>query len=184
MFPNRALGQFFRRERESMERFLNSIDAISIWTGKGISWIIIPNILALVYEFFARYVIGRPTIWSYEVTYFLYGSHFLLGAAYTLHLKSHIRIDIFYQHISPRGRAIVDTIGYLVFFFPVMLLLIYAGAEFTLQSFEMGEKSGLSPWRPYLFPYKAVIFIAIFLLFLQGIAEFIRNSSLALKGKN
>ena len=166
-----------------MNRFLETIDAISAWTGKGIAWIIIPNVLALVYEFFARYVFGAPTIWSYEVTYFLYGSHFLLGAAYTLHLKSHIRIDIFYQNISPRGRAIVDTVGYLVFFFPVLLLLVYAGAAFTFQSFEMSEKSGLSPWRPYLYPYKAVLVIAISLLFLQGIAEFIRNASHALKGK-
>ncbi|HSB04125.1 MAG TPA: TRAP transporter small permease subunit [Thermodesulfobacteriota bacterium] len=165
-----------------MDRFLKAIDALSIWTGKGIAWIILPNVLALVYEFFARYILGQPTIWSYEVTYFLYGSHFLLGAAYTLHLKSHIRIDIFYQKISPRGRAIVDTLGYLIFFFPVMLLLLYAGGEFTLQSFEMNEKSGLSPWRPYLYPYKAAIVIAIFLLFLQGIAEFIRNVSYALKG--
>lgn len=160
-----------------------AIDSISIWTGKGIAWIVIPNVLALVYEFVARYIFGKPTIWSYEVTYFLYGSHFLLGAAYTLQLKSHIRIDIFYQHVSSRGRAIVDAIGYLVFFFPVMLLLIYGGAQFTIQSFEMSEKSGLSPWRPYLYPYKAVVVISIFLLFLQGIAEFIRNSSLALKGK-
>src|SRR3989337_2339008 len=106
-----------------MDRFLRAVDAISIGTGRLIAWIVIPNVLALVYEFFARYVFGRPTIWSYEVTYFFYGSHFLLGAAYTLHLKSHIRIDIFYQHISPRGRAIVDSIGYLIFFFPVMLLL-------------------------------------------------------------
>ena len=166
-----------------MGRFLKAIDAISIGTGKVIAWIVIPNVLALAYEFFARYVFNSPTIWSYEVTYFFYGSHFLLGAAYTLHLKSHIRIDIFYQRISPRGRAIADTIGYLIFFFPVMLLLIYAGAEFTIQSFQMNEKSGLSPWRPYLFPYKAVITISIFLLFLQGIAEFIRTTSFALKGK-
>jgi TRAP-type mannitol/chloroaromatic compound transport system permease small subunit len=162
---------------------IKTIDSISTWSGKLVAWIVIPNILALVYEFFARYVLGRPTIWSYEITYFLYGSHFLLGAAYTLHIKSHIRIDIFYQHISPRGRAIVNMIGYIIFFFPVMLLLIYAGVEFTIQSFEMGEKSGLSPWRPYLYPYKAVVVISIFLLFLQGVAEFIRDTSMAIKGK-
>ena len=162
---------------------IKTIDSISTWSGKLVAWIVIPNILALVYEFFARYVFGRPTIWSYEITYFLYGSHFLLGAAYTLHIKSHIRIDIFYQHISPRGRAIVDMIGYIIFFFPVMLLLIYAGVEFTIQSFEMGEKSGLSPWRPYLYPYKAVVMISIFLLFLQGVAEFIQDTSMAIKGR-
>ena len=77
----------------------------------------------------------------------------------------------------------IDTVGYLVFFFPVMLVLIYAGVQFALQSFEMGEKSGLSPWRPFLYPYKAVVLIAIFLLFLQGIAEFIRSASLGIRGK-
>jgi TRAP-type mannitol/chloroaromatic compound transport system permease small subunit len=162
---------------------LKAIDSISTWCGKRVAWIVIPNIFALVYEFIARYILGKPTIWSYEVTYFLYGSHFLLGAAYTLFLKSHIRIDIFYQHISLPRRAIIDTIGYLIFFFPVMMVLIYAGAEFTIQSFEMGEKSGLSPWRPILYPYKAVILISIFLLFLQGIAEFIRSAFLAIRGK-
>ena len=162
---------------------LKAIDFISTWCGKRVAWIVIPNIFALVYEFIARYILGKPTIWSYEVTYFLYGSHFLLGAAYTLFLKSHIRIDIFYQHISLPRRAIIDTIGYLIFFFPVMMVLIYAGAEFTIQSFEMGEKSGLSPWRPILYPYKAVILMSIFLLFLQGIAEFIRSAFLAIRGK-
>ena len=162
---------------------LKAIDSISTWCGKRVAWIVIPNIFALLYEFIARYILGKPTIWSYEVTYFLYGSHFLLGAAYTLFLKSHIRIDIFYQHISPPRRAIIDTIGYLIFFFPVMMVLIYAGAEFTIQSFEMGEKSGLSPWRPILYPYKAVILISIFLLFLQGIAEFVRSAFLAIGGK-
>jgi TRAP-type mannitol/chloroaromatic compound transport system permease small subunit len=159
------------------------IDSISTGIGKAAAWLIIPNVLALVYEFIARYLVGSPTNWSYEVTYFLYGSHFLLGAAYALSIKAHIRIDIFYQRFSPRLQAIIEIIGYLVFFFPAVGLLVYAGAEFTIQSFEMGEKSGLSPWRPYLYPYKAVVLSAIFFLFLQGIAEFIKNLELAGKRK-
>ncbi len=165
-----------------LSSILRGIDSLSANTGKWVAWIVIPNVLALVYEFVARYILGSPTIWSYEVTYFLYGSHFLLGAAYTLYLKSHIRIDIFYQRFSPRVKATVDTVGYLVFFFPIMIVLVYAGVQFTLQSFEMSERSGLSPWRPLLYPYKGVVLIGIFLLFLQGIAEFIRSASLSIRG--
>ncbi len=166
-----------------LNQFLHAIDYLSAWSGKLIAWIVIPNVLALVYEFVARYLLGSPTIWSYEITYFLYGTHFLLGAAYTLFMKSHIRIDIFYQRFSPRRTALVDTIGYVVFFFPVMAVLIYGGVEFTLQSFEMGERSGLSPWRPLLYPYKGVVLLGLVLLFLQGIAEFIRSASLGIRGK-
>ena len=164
-------------------RLDKGIDFISIWSGKLVAWIVIGNIFALVYEVIARYLFNSPTAWSYEMTYFFYGSHFLLGAAYTLHIKSHIRVDILYRNFSPRGRAIIDIIGYLVLFFPAIGVLIYAGTEFIIQSFEMGEKSGLSSWRPYLYPFKAVVVIGILLLFLQGIAEFIRNVSLVINRK-
>jgi TRAP-type mannitol/chloroaromatic compound transport system permease small subunit len=159
-----------------------TIDSISTWSGKLVAWLVIPNVLALVYEVIARYIFKSPTIWSYEVTYFLYGTHFLLGAAYTHSIKAHIRIDVFHMHLPPRLKAFVDILGYLLLFFPVMIVLIYAGTEFTIQSWEMGEKSGLSPWRPHLYPYKAVLVISFFFLFLQGVAEFIRSLILLLKG--
>lgn len=158
------------------------IDSLSLWSGKLVAWLVIPNVFALVYEVIARYILKSPTIWSYEVTYFLYGTHFLLGAAYTLLIKAHIRIDVIYMHLPPRGKAIVDIIGYLTLFFPVMIVLIYAGAEFTIQSWEMGEKSGLSPWRPHLYPYKAVLLVSFICLFLQGISEFLRSITILLRG--
>jgi len=158
------------------------IDSLSLWSGKMVAWLVIPNVLALVYEVIARYILKSPTIWSYEVTYFFYGTHFLLGAAYTLLIKAHIRIDVIYMHLPPRGKAIVDIIGYLTLFFPVMIVLIYAGAEFTIQSWEMGEKSGLSPWRPHLYPYKAVLLVSFICLFLQGISEFLRSITILLRG--
>ncbi len=166
-----------------MASFIGFIDRLSVWTGKWIAWVIIPNVLALVYEVVARYFFNSPTIWSYEVTYFLYGSHFLLGAAYVLFVDAHIRIDILTSRLSPRTRAKIDVAGYLILFFPVVITLIYAGGEYVAQSYEMGEKSGLSPWRPYLYPYKAIIMISFVLLFLQGISCFIRNITLLAKGE-
>ncbi|MCX8117723.1 MAG: TRAP transporter small permease subunit [Desulfobacterota bacterium] len=160
-----------------------TIDSISQWSGKAVAWLILPNVLALVYEVIARYILQRPTIWSYEVTYFLYGTHFLIGAAFVLLLKGHIRIDVLYMHLSPRGRALIDVLGYLILFFPVVLALIYAGTEFTIQSFQMGEKSGASPWRPHLYPFKAVLVLSFFLLLLQGVSEFLRSLNLLLKGR-
>ncbi len=162
--------------------FANIIDGLSKWTGKLVAWVIIPNVLALVYEVVARYILNSPTIWSYDVTYFLYGSHFLLGAAYVLSVDAHIRIDIISSHLSVRTRAVIDLVGYLLLFFPVVIALVYAGGQYVLQSFEMGERSGLSPWRPYLYPYKAVITMSFVLLLLQGIACFVRNINLLARG--
>jgi TRAP-type mannitol/chloroaromatic compound transport system permease small subunit len=160
-----------------------NIDFISRILGKGIAWVVLANIGALVFEFISRHFFNRPTMWSYDTTYFLYGTHFLLGAAYTLYLRSHIRIEIVYQRLSTRGQAILDMAGFIILFFPIMVVLIYAGAEFAGRSYEVSERSGLSPWRPYLYPYKFIVMISFFLLLLQGIAEFIRCAFKFKEGK-
>ena len=48
----------------------------------------------------------------------LYGTVFMLGAAYALHKGAHIRTDFFFEHWSVRTRGVIDSIAYLVFFFP------------------------------------------------------------------
>ena len=38
-------------------------------------------VLSLCYEVVARYVFNAPTQWAYDMTFMLYGSFFMLGAA-------------------------------------------------------------------------------------------------------
>src|SRR5262245_66599544 len=80
-------------------------------------------VMSLVWEVFARYFFNAPTIWAYDMTYILYGTFFMLGSAYTLLRGKHIRTDNFYSQWSPRRQGLVDTVCYLVLFFPPLLAL-------------------------------------------------------------
>jgi len=166
-----------------MMKILKIIDAISERTGRIVGWIAAPMIIALIYEVFARYVFHRPTIWSYEITYMIYGTHFLLGAAYTLRVKGHIRIDILYMRFPPRGRALIDMLGYLVIFFPVMIILVIASYDMAKYAYKIKEVSQFTPWQPILWPFKSVICVGFSLLILQGIAEFIRSVITLVRGE-
>ena len=84
---------------------VRAIDGLSLWSGRLFCWLVVPLVVGLTYEVFARYVFHAPTIWAYDVAYMLYGSHFMLGAAYTLYRGGHIRTDIFYQNWSVRTRG-------------------------------------------------------------------------------
>ena len=154
---------------------IKTLDEISIWSGKFFAWLIIPMVLCLVYEVFARYLFNAPTLWAYDMTYMLYGSHFMLGAAFTLAMQGHIRTDFFYRIWSVRWQGVVDSILYIFFFFPALALWFYAGLDFAATSWERGEVGISSPWKPIIYPFKAVMPITCILLSLQGVAELAKS---------
>jgi TRAP-type mannitol/chloroaromatic compound transport system permease small subunit len=63
-----------------------------------------PLVGGVTYEVIARYVFNAPTIWSFDLTYMLYGAMFMLGAAYALHKGAHIRTDFLLGQFSPRTK--------------------------------------------------------------------------------
>ena len=159
------------------------IDGLALWSGRIFCWLVIPLVAGLTYEVIARYVLHAPTIWAYDVAYMLYGSHFMLGAAYTLYRGGHIRTDIFYQNWSVRKRGAVDALLYLFLFFPGIALFFWMGLQEALQSWDIREVSDASPWRPVIYPFKAVIPIALLMLMVQGVSEFLKSAYAALEGR-
>ena len=154
---------------------INVIDTISSVSGKVTAWLIVPMTLAVTYEVVARHFFRAPTIWAYDVTYMLYGTHFMLGTAYTLMRIGHVRTDMLYHNWSIRRQKLVDAIGYLFFFFPAMVLLFYFGWQEAEHSWIIRETSDASPWRPIVYPFKTVIPLTALLLLIQGVAEFFKS---------
>ena len=154
---------------------IRSCDAISLWSGKLVAWIIFPMVLSLVYEVVARYVFDAPTTWAYDMTYILYGSFFMLGSAYTLLKKGHIRTDSYYGAWPVRRQGLVDAICYVVFYFPAMLAFVYVCWSFFARSFAQGERVVSSPWMPVIYPLKGALFLAIVLLLIQGVSELLKS---------
>jgi TRAP-type mannitol/chloroaromatic compound transport system permease small subunit len=159
------------------------IDTFSEWSGRVVAWLIIPLVAGTTYEVIVRYAFNAPTIWAYDLSYMLYGSHFMLGAGYTLLKGGHIRTDIFYQNWSPRTRGLVDSLLYLLLFFPGMIFFFWMGGQEALHSLQIGERSDASPWRPVVYPLKIVIPVTALLLLIQGVSEFIKSAHLALRGR-
>ena len=136
--------------------------------------VIVPLVLATVYEVFSRYIFNAPTIWAYGLAYMAMGTNFLLGAAFTLRERGHIRIDIVYERFAPRTRALIDTIGYLFLFLPMAWWLSWELWIYAYDALLSGETSGESAWNPIIWPFRMIFFAGIALLALQGTAELIK----------
>ena len=120
---------------------VRAIDRFAELCGVVIAWLMVPLIAAVVYEVVARYAFAAPTIWSFDVTYMLYGALFMLGAAYTLRVGAHIRTDFFWERWSLRTRGVIDTVAYVAFFFPGIALFFWVGWDEAWYAYGIGEMS-------------------------------------------
>ena len=73
---------------------------------------------AVSYEVFSRYVLGAPTEWAFDASYFLYGALFIMAGAYALSRNAHVRGDFLYRAWQPKTQAGMDLVLYFLFFFP------------------------------------------------------------------
>jgi TRAP-type mannitol/chloroaromatic compound transport system permease small subunit len=169
---------------QALERSVAAIDRFAEWTGAAFAWLTVPLVGAVAYEVVARYVFNAPTLWAFDVSYMLYGAMFMLGAAYTLRAGAHIRTDFFWEKWSARTRGVIDAVAYLGFFFPGIALFLWVGWDEAWYSYDLGEMSEQTAWRPLLWPLKATIPLAAALLLVQGVSETAKSLYAAITGRS
>lgn len=157
-----------------LQRLLLPVDRVSTIVGQFFAWTILLLTIAVSYEVFSRYALGRPTDWAFDASYILYGILFIMAGAYALARNAHVRGDFLYRAWKPRNQAAMDLVLYLLFFFPAIIAFIYSGYGFAAQSWFSHEHSAYSPAGPPIYHYKTIIPVTGVLLLLQGIVEVVR----------
>lgn len=164
-----------------MKSILKAIDSISEWSGKVVSFLVIAFCLVILYEVVARYIFNAPTIWAHEISVALFGVWAVSLGAFILRRGGHINVDIIYNRFSPRKRAIIDLFTWLIFFLWIGVAL-WKGWQMGLVSLSFREHIE-SPFAIPVYPAKLAITLGIFLIFLQGLARYIRTAAFALTGR-
>ena len=150
------------------------LTAFTTAIGRGSAWLALLLVLGMVLVVVLRYGFGIGNIALQESLIYLHGSLFMLGAAYALALDEHVRVDVFYQHFSPRKRALVHGLGTLFLLLPVCAAIFGLSFQYVLRSWaglEQSDDGGL----PLVFLLKSLLPALPALLTLQAAAELIRH---------
>ena len=166
-----------------MSSTITNIDKWSKRIGNVVCWITMPLMIAMVYEVLARKLFLAPTMWAYDMSRFLYGALFMLGAGYALSRGVHIRADFLYRNFKVRTQGLIDFWLYLLFYFPGLLFFFYMTTGFVLESIKRGERGMDTAWMPYMWPIKACLWFGILFLLIQGISEVLKSYYAAKKSK-
>ena len=137
-----------------------------------------PLILVVCCSVFVRYALHAADIYTYDLTWMFYAVLAFLGGGYALQHEIHVRADVFLGMLGKKGQAILNLVGYALFFIPSMVGLIWSCWDLMIKAFKFHETSPYTSWNPSVAPIKTVLLISMILLALQGcvkIASYIKQ---------
>ena len=146
------------------------ISRLNYWVGRVASWLSLMAVILVFFNVVMRYGFQVSNVFLQELEWHLFAMIFLLGAGYTLMKDGHVRVDVIYQKLTPRGKAWVNLIGTLLFLFPGCFLLIATSWPFVVNSFNMAEISPDPGGIPYRYLLKGMIPLGYLFIALQGIS--------------
>jgi TRAP-type mannitol/chloroaromatic compound transport system permease small subunit len=150
------------------------IDTFTDGLGRAVAWLLPAMVAGTLVVVLLRYAANQGAIVLQESVLYLHGVVFMLGIPYALKADVHVRVDLIYSRLGPRGRAIVDLLGHLLFLVPVAVAMIVYSHGYVANSWRIFEGSSEVGGIPGIFLLKTLIPLTAGLLLLQGLAEIVR----------
>lgn len=160
--------------------FVRYVDAFNRRVGRVAMYLFYVMGAILLYSTASRVFFGMPVNWVLEMSQFLLSAYYLLGAAYSLQMDSHVRMDLLYSRLPPGKRAVTDAITILFVIF-YLVVLFAGGISSTNYAITYGQ-TNYTAWAPPLWPIKTIMTFGIFLMLLQAISTFFKDLAMA-RGK-
>lgn len=158
-----------------MERLADLIDRLNEGVGEVLKWgmPVIALVCALVAVLRYGFELGFP--WLSESYIWLNGAIFTLGSAYVLRHEGHVRVDVFYNFLSARGKAWINLFGTFVFLYPMLYFIAVKAWPGIARSWARLETSSTIGGLPFMYLLKSCLLGFCLLLALQGLSLVIRS---------
>ena len=157
----------------AIKKFVHVVDKMNTFIGKVTMYMVFMMIAILLYEPIARNIFGVSSIWAVEMAQFTMAAYYLVGGAYSMLLKGHVRMDLLYGRWSEKRKAQVDTFTglFLIFYLVFLLVGAYSSFEYAIM---YGQKNR-SAWAPYMWPIKLIMGIGVVMMLLQAMATIFKD---------
>jgi TRAP-type mannitol/chloroaromatic compound transport system permease small subunit len=159
-------------------RFVRAVDGLNDRIGGLLRWLVLVMVLVGAYNALARWAtrhagVALASNALNELQWYLFSVIFLLGAAWALRRDAHVRVDVLYERLSERGRALVELLGGLLLLIPFSVVMLWVSWPAVRNSWVIRETSP-DPGGLARYPLKALLLVSFALLALQGVAEVVR----------
>ncbi len=152
------------------QAYISFANNLNDFFGKMVAWLVLAMILMTIILVSVHFLFNSSSRMAEESVIYMFAILFMVGVSYTLKHNNHVRVDIFYNKMSPRQRAFVDLGGTLLFLIPFCLVMFWLSLTPVINSWSLLEGAKDSGGIPALFILKSFLLIMPTLLLIQGVA--------------
>lgn len=156
-----------------LDRVADFIERLIDTIGRSVSWLVLAVIFLLFVQNPLRQFVGAGQFFANDMGQLAHAAIFMIGAAYAWRWNSQVRIDMFYQRMQPRTRAVVNLAGTIVLLLPWLALLIWYSVPMVALSVRIRERFP-ETGNPGSFLFRVLLLVFLAMLLLQAIAVIAR----------
>ena len=161
-----------------LHRITYTIERLNDVVGRTVAWLTLAMVIVTCFVVVVRYLFELGSIGLQESVLYMHGTVFMLGIAFTLKEKGHVRVDVLHERFSARTRAIVEVLGCILFLLPLSVFIFWSSMDYVSFSWSLSESSAQPGGLAGVYLLKTLIPCMALLLFLQGLAELIKAISI------
>jgi len=117
--------------------------------------------------------LGRPVLGTLEFTESTMVLVVFGALAYAQDRRAHIRVELLYGHVGPRGQSFMEAVTHIVAFI-FFALVAWQGYVELLYSWEIKE-STMGSVRFPLYPARSLLLLGVALLILQLVVDIVQD---------
>lgn len=138
-------------------------------TGQLAAWSALALVLLVAFNVLSRYLFSYGTVALQEAEWHIMAVTALFGMAYGLNQGEEVRVDILYDSMKPRAKALVDLVSNMLLC-AVALIIAYLCIAYVQSSYAINEGSPDPGGLGYRYLLKATMPVAFVLLAVQALA--------------
>lgn len=143
------------------------IDKFSILIGEIIKWVMPLMVVSVAIAVFTLSIYGISSILWDESVIYLHALGICLGVAPTYLAGEHVKVDIFFENMSNRARALVEICGFYILLAPVCIAVIWQSQSFVLFAWKSLEGSTNSGGIKGIYLLKTALCVLFIMLLIQ-----------------
>lgn len=154
---------------------VTAINTLNALLGRCAAWLSVMLVVLMSYIVISRALFDTGSLALQESITYGHAALFMLCMGYTIILRGHVRVDVFYRRFSPLNKAWVDALGGLLLLLPFALFMTYVSWDFVVRAWQIREASSDPGGLTIVYCLKTLIPVTGILLALQALSEVLRN---------